>query len=274
VSRHNEPHETFTVGACTVSLWYDEHADSPDQWGDEERFIVCDTREFTVERRDWYRSRFEQFMLPSRQEGIMDMVERELISGTDEPVSEPQDGPEDARWREVYMGACNDCLLQLLYAAGEEPDWLDGHCREVAYRDFGARWDLWEAWRQYRAMHAEWACFELDVRNYGGGHVQMSLGDIYDGDHTDRWGRRTDGPDGFVMIKREAGVDPKQAAEGIVDTWNQYLEGDIWYFEVTDENGEMIESCGGYYGFDDCKAEARATAEHYNNSKSNNKEAI
>jgi len=276
VSRRGEPHETFEVGGCTVNIWHDEYADSPDEWGDEERFIVCDTRDFSVERSDWYLSRFEQFMLPSRQEGIMDMVERNLISGSDEPMSEPKDGPDDPRWREVYMEACKDSLEQILIAAGQEVGWEDREAMSAAYRDSSARTDLWESWRQYRAMHAKWACFELDVNNYGGGHIRMSLGEIYDGDHTDQWGRATDCPDGFVMIKREAGVDPQKAAEGLVETWNQYLEGDIWYFEVLDENGEQVESCGGYYGFDDCVAEARATAQHYNNnnSKSNNKEAV
>ena len=272
MSRRGEPHDTFEVGGCTVNIWPDEHADSPDEWGDNERFIVCGAREFTIERSDWYLSRFEQFMLPNLQEGIMDMVERGVISGAEEPLSEPKDGPDDPRWREVYVEHCSNAIEQLLVAAGQDAGWDDRDGMSAAYRDFGARTDLWEAWRQYRAMHAEWACFELTVRNYGGGHLQMSLGDIYDGNPIYRWGRWTDGPDGFVMIKREEGVDPRKAAEGLVETWNQYLEGDIWYFQITDENGEMVDSCGGYYGFDDCVTEARSAAEHYN--KTRNKEAV
>jgi hypothetical protein len=267
MSRHGDPHETFQVGGLTVNIWHDEHADSPDQWGDAERFIVSDTRDFSVERKDWYCSRFEQFMRPDRQESIQDMVDRGLISGADEPPAKPQDGPDDPRWQEVYMEHCTDKLVQILHAAGEEIDWDDREAMSAAYRDFGARVDLWDSWNQYRKMHAEWACFALDVCNYGGGHLRMSLGDIYDGDHTDHWGRQMDGPNGFVMIKREPGVDPEKAAEGLVETWNQYLEGDIWYYEIVDEDGEHVDGCSGYYGLDDCIAEARSAAVHYNKSK-------
>ena len=135
--------------------------------------------------------------------------------------------------------------MQILHAAGEEIDWTDSEAMSEAYRDWSGRMDLWDAWQEYRKAHAEWACYELDVRYYGGGHYQLSVGDLYEGDHTDQWGRPTNGPDGYVMIKREDGIDLAKAAESLVDIWNQYLEGDVWFFEVLDENGEQVESCGG-----------------------------
>ena len=33
-----------------------------------------------------------------------------------------------------------------------------------------------------------------------------------------------------------------------VETYSQYLEGDVYFYNVEDENGEVVESCGGFYG--------------------------
>lgn len=35
-----------------------------------------------------------------------------------------------------------------------------------------------------------------------------------------------------------------------VDTYDTYLSGDIYYFSVKDEDGEIVQSCGGFYGND------------------------
>lgn len=37
-----------------------------------------------------------------------------------------------------------------------------------------------------------------------------------------------------------------------VETFNQYLQGDIWYYIC--DNGE---SCGGIYGYDECERQAK-----------------
>jgi len=51
-------------------------------------------------------------------------------------------------------------------------------------------------------------------------------------------------------------ADAEKAAHGLVETWNQYLSGDVYgvIVEVMDETGAPIDdekdSCWGYYGFD------------------------
>ena len=35
-----------------------------------------------------------------------------------------------------------------------------------------------------------------------------------------------------------------------IETYDQYLEGDIWGYIVFDEDGEEIDSCWGFYGDD------------------------
>jgi hypothetical protein len=53
----------------------------------------------------------------------------------------------------------------------------------------------------------------------------------------------------------------RKCAEGLVETWNQYLWGDVWGYVITDSDGEEVESgsCWGFYGLDACIEEAKAT---------------
>jgi hypothetical protein len=46
-----------------------------------------------------------------------------------------------------------------------------------------------------------------------------------------------------------------------VAVFDQYLTGDVWYYNITDAKGESLDSCGGMYGLDYCKEEARGSAE-------------
>lgn len=38
--------------------------------------------------------------------------------------------------------------------------------------------------------------------------------------------------------------------EGEVETYTQYLEGEIYGFQIVDEEGEVVDSCYGFYGAD------------------------
>jgi hypothetical protein len=46
--------------------------------------------------------------------------------------------------------------------------------------------------------------------------------------------------------------------KGEVDTYGKYVNGSVYWFSVKDEDGEEIDSCGGYYDMDDCEADAKA----------------
>lgn len=59
---------------------------------------------------------------------------------------------------------------------------------------------------------------------------------------------------------------------GEVETYDQYLTGDVWGYTIEqvtlDEDGdeidrEWVDSCWGFYGYDYCKEEAEAQAKHY-----------
>jgi hypothetical protein len=49
-----------------------------------------------------------------------------------------------------------------------------------------------------------------------------------------------------------------------VATFAQYLEGDVYGIVITDPDGEVVESCWGFYGFDYAKEEAASMLQGYN----------
>jgi len=42
-----------------------------------------------------------------------------------------------------------------------------------------------------------------------------------------------------------------------VETYDQFLTGDVWGFVIKDEQGEDVESCWGFYGRECCEKEAQ-----------------
>ena len=46
-----------------------------------------------------------------------------------------------------------------------------------------------------------------------------------------------------------------------VETYDAYISGDVWIIVEEDENGEVVESTGGFYGFDEAKKEVKRMQE-------------
>lgn len=46
--------------------------------------------------------------------------------------------------------------------------------------------------------------------------------------------------------------------EAEVEVYNQYQSGDVWGYEITDEEGEIVESCYGFFGHTYTQEEAQA----------------
>jgi hypothetical protein len=57
---------------------------------------------------------------------------------------------------------------------------------------------------------------------------------------------------GFCLVKKEKGCYTMEKAykiaECIVEEWNDYLSGNVWNFRTEDKDGEIIDSCCGFYG--------------------------
>jgi hypothetical protein len=73
------------------------------------------------------------------------------------------------------------------------------------------------------------------------------------------------GPVGWAYItkeqaERERLPDPAKTIEGEVETYSQYLDGEVYGFSVDDEEGNFIDGSWGYYGIECVREEAFAVA--------------
>ena len=80
---------------------------------------------------------------------------------------------------------------------------------------------------------------------------------------------------GFVLVDRDKALKEfnkkrltkqlrqkiYEIIEGEVETYNQYLSGDVYGYVVSRDN-EQIDSCWGYYGQDDCLNEAKSIVDY------------
>lgn len=58
------------------------------------------------------------------------------------------------------------------------------------------------------------------------------------------------------MVKRITAKIRERALESLVaevETFDQYIRGDVYYYVVKDDNGNVSDSCGGFYGSDPFK---------------------
>ncbi len=67
-----------------------------------------------------------------------------------------------------------------------------------------------------------------------------------------------------VARKVSFGTIPAAAdvCKSFVETWNQYLSGDVWGYTVEDSDGNDVDSCWGFYGLDYARSEAKTAAEY------------
>lgn len=69
----------------------------------------------------------------------------------------------------------------------------------------------------------------------------------------------------YIQGKRAITKDTaKKYAKDLIDTWNDYLSGNVYGFEITAENGKEVDSCWGFYGDweKNCLKEAQSVVDH------------
>lgn len=54
----------------------------------------------------------------------------------------------------------------------------------------------------------------------------------------------------------------QEVARQEIETYDMYLTGDVWGYIIEDENGNIIDSLWGCYGYDYCESEAKAVIKH------------
>jgi hypothetical protein len=109
----------------------------------------------------------------------------------------------------------------------------------------------------------------LPVFMYEHGGIALSTGGF-----SDPW---DSGQIGFIFVRRAdvlkewnvKRISPKlyrtlvQNLEDEVETYSQYLNGEVYGYIVTGPDGEELDSCWGFYGFEYVKQKAEESADYY-----------
>lgn len=72
---------------------------------------------------------------------------------------------------------------------------------------------------------------------------------------------------GIKRIKKSDREKILKWLEGEVRVYDQYLTGDVYGYVITDEDGDELDSCWGYYGEEYAIEEARGIIDYYNKEK-------
>ncbi len=71
---------------------------------------------------------------------------------------------------------------------------------------------------------------------------------------------------GLVFVAKKewrTKLKARKAALGLIETWNQYLSGDVYGYVIREEGDEEhIDSCWGFYGMEHAKEEAQSALDH------------
>jgi hypothetical protein len=210
-----------------IKIRQDEFVGSPDDWGNEDLFLVYDHREFTVKRDDF--------------------------------------SPEDIY---DYLSIKNALLKEDIFQPKDELEY-----------------DL----KGYFDYESKYWIFPVEAYIHSG--VYLSL---FSGTKQCRWDSSVSG---YILASKEEFKDLEiatNAAEGLLETWNQYLSGDVWGYIIEKSNAiytiskekfdrllfendlstlesefdvenewEEVDSCWGFYGEDAAINEAKLVIDNY-----------
>lgn len=165
--------------------------------------------------------------------------------------------PMDPReWSETKMYCLSD-----RYNIGDKHDY-----KPDSFESMGEFFDTLhedEAWTKNKI----WIICPVYFADYGGGNTALSLGsalerDYYEDEDEDEKFNCGSRPSGFMYLLEDAKGNfsnegaAAQFMEDELKSYAQYMNGEVWCYVIEDRNGEVIESCGGYYDHTDCVAEA------------------
>ena len=116
--------------------------------------------------------------------------------------------------------------------------------------------DGWEELKEQIVKdHDPIAILPLFLFDHSGLSIVASSGRFRTSDpHGWDWGQV-----GFIFVSRENALEvysgklPEQIEKCLlseVETYDQYLRGEVFWYRLSDAEGEEIDSCGGFYGSD------------------------
>lgn len=118
------------------------------------------------------------------------------------------------------------------------------HKRYDLPNELGVDFGSYENWQELAEAEAKAMQVYKFVRWYEHGGIAVSL---------------TDEPNSSDWDAGIVGViigNSLEDIEGEFATWKCYIEGDIWNVSILDENGEYIDGCSGFYGYQYATEEA------------------
>jgi hypothetical protein len=177
------------------------------------------------------------------------------------------------------------CFHRRYNLGDEQPDrieyWLSGMLSELGLERSTEQWDdfIYDLENGYKeSIQKAWSLldnhiFMLPLYLYDHSGLTMrttsfscpwdsgQVGFIYvtKDDVRKEWGKQR------ISKKLEELIYSNLRAE--VETYDQYLTGDVWGYIVTVDD-EIVDSCWGFYGYDYCEEEAKMVAKYYQDIES------
>lgn len=138
------------------------------------------------------------------------------------------------------------------------------HGRYNLSNEWGYNPNDYEGWDEMRAaIAADGGIHILPV--YGYDHGSLVLRAAESNPFSCAW---DSGMVGFVFTSQErmdyTGAPADRINEILraeVDEYSQYVNGDVYGYEVFDDRGEIIDSCYGFFGYDNAQAAAYAVCQ-------------
>lgn len=225
-----------------IKIVNDEDTDSPNSWSDNSVFLVGYHREFTVEA--------PTFTLPKDQWTLADHKSICNSCGQRNFTSIKETGNK--------CGKCGEeSRIDKTYYKNTQSNPMFSKDELLAFMEKDKENFNVETFKQFHV-------FGLEAYIHSG--VSLSLSN--EGNFPDRqWDVSQLGA--VLISKKEfkTRAKAKKCAQGLIEAWNDYLSGNIYGYQIEDNEGYEIDSCYGFYGDYEKNAlqEARNTIDHMTN---------
>lgn len=144
----------------------------------------------------------------------------------------------------------------------------------VSFLSTGEAWDELIA----EAKSGKHVAVAVDVRDHGSNGIHLHAHLDFDDCEAifyctpqkarEEWGTDADKLAGLLAeaLTDECKEKAQKYMRGEIETWEQYFQGDVYGVVVHDKNGEVLDSCWGFYGYDyakdECASMGKACVDH------------
>jgi hypothetical protein len=226
----------------TIKIFQDNDAESPEAWKDEGLFLVAYGRNFQVDR-----------------------GQRELVTIFKEEDFKKDNGYQgrvyaDGYGWKSYEEAKEDGLLNKQVRRGK---WVAGISEGLAQSIAnGGRYEDDSINDEAKDYLKKYHVFGLEAYIHSGVSLSLSR----QGNFPDRqWDVSQIGLVFVAKTEVRTRAKAEKLARSLISTWNDYLSGAVYGFHLENKQGEVIDSCWGYYGDYDAKGglldEVKATVD-------------